>query len=76
MRTVFGDHQRFIDTYFKSYPGMYFTGDGARRLVDAYRRQNEVEQDFFGRLTAGDRRRLARTLAALLDRRADGPGEE
>jgi acetyl-CoA synthetase len=29
MRTVFGDHQRFIDTYFKAYPGMYFTGDGA-----------------------------------------------
>ena len=31
MRTVYGDHQRFIDTYFKTYPGMYFTGDGARR---------------------------------------------
>ena len=36
MRTVFGDHQRFIDTYFKSYPGMYFTGDGARRDEDGY----------------------------------------
>ena len=36
MRTVFGDHQRFIDTYFKSYPGMYFTGDGARRDGDGY----------------------------------------
>ena len=35
-RTVFGDHQRFIDTYFKSYPGMYFTGDGARRDGDGY----------------------------------------
>jgi acetyl-CoA synthetase len=34
MRTVFGDHQRFIDTYFKTYPGMYFTGDGARRDED------------------------------------------
>ncbi|HXI88198.1 MAG TPA: acetate--CoA ligase [Parvularculaceae bacterium] len=34
MRTVFGDHQRFIDTYFKTYPGMYFTGDGARRDAD------------------------------------------
>jgi acetyl-CoA synthetase len=34
MRTVFGDHQRFIDTYFKAYPGMYFTGDGARRDED------------------------------------------
>jgi acetyl-CoA synthetase len=34
MRTVFGDHQRFIDTYFKAWPGMYFTGDGARRDAD------------------------------------------
>ncbi len=36
MRTVYGDHQRFIDTYFKTYPGTYFTGDGARRDVDGY----------------------------------------
>jgi acetyl-CoA synthetase len=36
MRTVFGDHQRFIDTYFKTFPGMYFTGDGARRDADGY----------------------------------------
>ncbi len=36
MRTVYGDHQRFIDTYFKTYPGMYFTGDGARRDKDGY----------------------------------------
>jgi acetyl-CoA synthetase len=36
MRTVYGDHQRFIDTYFKAYPGMYFTGDGARRDEDGY----------------------------------------
>ncbi|MHB8454624.1 MAG: acetate--CoA ligase [Acidiferrobacterales bacterium] len=36
MRTVYGDHQRFIDTYFKSYPGMYFSGDGARRDADGY----------------------------------------
>jgi len=36
MRTVFGDHQRFIDTYFKTYPGTYFTGDGARRDADGY----------------------------------------
>jgi len=36
MRTVYGDHQRFIDTYFKTYPGMYFTGDGARRDRDGY----------------------------------------
>jgi acetyl-CoA synthetase len=36
MRTVFGDHQRFIDTYFKNYPGKYFTGDGCRRDEDGY----------------------------------------
>jgi len=36
MRTVYGDHQRFIDTYFKTYPGSYFTGDGARRDDDGY----------------------------------------
>lgn len=36
MRTVYGDHQRFIDTYFKTYPGNYFSGDGARRDADGY----------------------------------------
>jgi acetyl-CoA synthetase len=36
MRTVFGDHQRFVDTYFKSFPGKYFTGDGATRDADGY----------------------------------------
>jgi len=36
MRTVYGDHQRFIDTYFKTYPGLYFTGDGCRRDEDGY----------------------------------------
>ncbi len=36
MRTVYGDHQRFIDTYFSTYEGMYFTGDGARRDADGY----------------------------------------
>ncbi|MFB3083538.1 MAG: AMP-binding protein, partial [Gammaproteobacteria bacterium] len=36
MRTLYGDHQRFIDTYFKMFPGKYFTGDGARRDVDGY----------------------------------------
>ncbi|MEL7538675.1 MAG: acetate--CoA ligase [Pseudomonadota bacterium] len=34
MRTVYGDHQRFIDTYFSTFPGKYFTGDGARRDAD------------------------------------------
>ncbi|MGB1558143.1 MAG: AMP-binding enzyme, partial [Oceanococcaceae bacterium] len=36
MRTVFGDHERFEQTYFSTYPGMYFTGDGARRDEDGY----------------------------------------
>ena len=36
MRTVYGDHQRFIDTYFIQYPGKYFTGDGCRRDADGY----------------------------------------
>jgi len=36
MRSVYGDHQRFIDTYFKTYPGRYFTGDGCRRDEDGY----------------------------------------
>jgi acetyl-CoA synthetase len=36
MRTVYGDHQRYIDTYFKTFPGMYCTGDGARRDADGY----------------------------------------
>jgi len=36
MRTVYGDHQRFKDTYFSAYPGNYFTGDGCRRDVDGF----------------------------------------
>ncbi len=36
MRSVYGDHQRFVDTYFRTYPGSYFTGDGARRDSDGY----------------------------------------
>ncbi len=36
MRTVYGDHQRFIDTYFSTFAGTYFTGDGARRDEDGY----------------------------------------
>ena len=36
MRTVYGDHQRFIDTYFTAYPGTYFTGDGCRRDEDGF----------------------------------------
>jgi len=36
MRSVYGDHQRFIDTYFKTFPGKYFSGDGVRRDADGY----------------------------------------
>ena len=36
MRSVYGDHERFIDTYFKQYPGRYFSGDGCRRDDDGY----------------------------------------
>jgi acetyl-CoA synthetase len=36
MRTVYGDHKRFVETYFSAYKGMYFTGDGCRRDADGY----------------------------------------
>ena len=36
IRSIYGDHQRFVDTYFKPYPGYYFSGDGARRDEDGY----------------------------------------
>jgi len=36
MRTIYGDHQRFVDTYFSTFDGAYFTGDGARRDADGY----------------------------------------
>ena len=36
MRTVFGDHERFVQTYFSTFKGLYFTGDGARRDADGY----------------------------------------
>ncbi|EIM03140.1 MULTISPECIES: acetate--CoA ligase [Rhodanobacter] len=36
VRTIYGDHQRFIETYFSAYPGNYFSGDGARRDEDGY----------------------------------------
>ena len=36
MRTVYGDHERFVQTYFSAYPGSYFTGDGCRRDEDGY----------------------------------------
>src|SRR5204863_504045 len=36
MRTVFGDHKRFVETYFSTFKGLYFTGDGARRDTDGF----------------------------------------
>jgi acetyl-CoA synthetase len=36
MRTVYGDHERFVETYFSTFPGNYFTGDGCRRDEDGY----------------------------------------
>jgi acetyl-CoA synthetase len=36
VRTIYGDHQRFIETYFSAYPGYYFSGDGVRRDEDGY----------------------------------------
>ena len=36
MRTIYGNHQRFMDTYFSQFPGYYFTGDGAKRDKDGY----------------------------------------
>ncbi len=36
MRTVYGDHARFVQTYFSTYKGLYFTGDGCRRDADGY----------------------------------------
>lgn len=36
MRSVYGDHNRFVDTYFSQFPGLYFTGDGARRDPDGH----------------------------------------
>ncbi len=36
MRSVYGDHERFVQTYFSTFKGMYFTGDGARRDADGY----------------------------------------
>ena len=35
-RTIYGDHQRFLDTYFNTNPGLYFSGDGARRDEDGH----------------------------------------
>lgn len=61
--------ERFRESEDRRLVTVRLTADGAERLVTAYRRQNEVEQDFFASLSTGDRRRLARDLAALLEPR-------
>ena len=61
--------ERFRESDDRRLVTVRLTGDGARRLTAAYARQNEVEQDFFRSLSTGDRRRLARDLAALLEPR-------
>lgn len=35
-RTIYGNHERFVDTYFRPFPGFYFSGDGARRDIDGH----------------------------------------
>jgi DNA-binding MarR family transcriptional regulator len=63
--------ERFRESDDRRLVTVRLTDDGAARLVDAYRRQNEVEQDFFAGLAPGDRRRLARDLGSLLDVRPE-----
>jgi DNA-binding MarR family transcriptional regulator len=63
--------ERFRESDDRRLVTVRLTADGRRRLVAAYRHQNEVEQEFFGQLSTGDRRRLARDLAGLLDVRTD-----
>jgi acyl-CoA synthetase (AMP-forming)/AMP-acid ligase II len=62
MRSVYGDHQRFIDTYFKTYRGKYFTGDGCRRDEDGYY------------WIAGRPSRCGRSRRRRLSARHQGPG--
>lgn len=63
--------ERFRESDDRRLVTVRLTRDGASRLVAAYRRQNEVEQDFFGGLAADERRRLARDLVGLLEPRTD-----
>lgn len=58
--------ERFRESDDRRLVTVRLTPDGARRLVAAYRRQNDVEQEFFASLSAGERSRLARDLAGLL----------
>ena len=83
MRTVYGDHQRFVDTYFATYPGMYFTGDGARRgrvLLDhrpcgrCHQRFRTPDGDRRDRKRPGCARGRGRSCRGRLSPRDQGPG--
>ena len=64
IRTVYGDHQRLIDTYFSTYDGYYFTGDGALRDADGYLRITGREDDVLN--VSGHRMGTAEVESALV----------
>jgi acetyl-CoA synthetase len=65
IRTVYGDHQRLIDTYFSIYPGYYFTGDGALRDADGYIRITGRVDDVLN--VSGHRMGTAEVESALVE---------
>jgi len=65
IRTVYGDHQRLIDTYFSTYPGYYFTGDGALRDADGYIRITGRVDDVLN--VSGHRMGTAEVESALVE---------
>src|SRR5579871_3458830 len=65
MRTVYGDHERFVQTYFSTYPGKYFTGDGCRRDADGYYWITGRVDDVIN--VAGHRLGTAEVESALVD---------
>jgi DNA-binding MarR family transcriptional regulator len=58
--------ERFRESADRRLVTVRLTGEGERRLVDAYRRQNQVEQEFFAGMSSANRRRLARELADII----------
>ncbi len=68
MRTVYGDHARFAQTYFSTYPGLYFTGDGARRDEDGYYWINGRVDDVLN--VSGHRLGTAEVESALVEHAA------
>jgi acetyl-CoA synthetase len=69
MRTVYGDHQRFIDTYFKTYPGKYFTGDGCR-----HQRRRPSSRHGGSRKRAGGASESVGSRRCRLSAQHQGPG--